>query len=88
MAWKGWLEFDPVIYAGNINVPLQIMHSQSAAAPQGAEKFYKNLDELKNIIWVDKGTQFDFYDQNPLLQIPQAKLLNGLINSSIKKLNS
>ena len=65
MAWKGWLQFDPVQYAAKINVPLQIIHSQSAAVPQGAEQFYKNLKGTKSIIWVDKAIQFDFYDQEP-----------------------
>lgn len=65
MAWRGWLEFDPVQLASKINVPLQIIHSQSAAVPQGAEQFYKNLKGTKNIIWVDKAIQFDFYDQQP-----------------------
>jgi uncharacterized protein len=65
MAWKGWLEFDPVQYAGIISIPLQLIHSQSAAVPMGAEEFYKNLKGTKNIIWVDKASHFDFYDQEP-----------------------
>lgn len=65
MAWKGWLQFDPIQYARKINIPLQLIHSQSAAIPMGAEEFYKNLKGAKNIIWVDKASQFDFYDQEP-----------------------
>jgi hypothetical protein len=69
MAWKGWLEFDPIQYAVKINAPLQIIHSQSAAVPQGAEQFYKNLKGAKNIFWVEKANQFDFYDQEPFTTI-------------------
>lgn len=65
MAWKGWLEFDAVQLANKINVPLQIIHSPSAAIPQGTEQFYKNLKGTKNIIWIDNVIQFDFYDQEP-----------------------
>jgi fermentation-respiration switch protein FrsA (DUF1100 family) len=65
MAWKSWLQFDPVQYAGKINIPVQLIHSPSAAIPMGAEEFYKNLKGTKNIIWVDKASQFDFYDQEP-----------------------
>ena len=65
MAWKGWLQFDPIQYASKINIPVQLIHSQSAAVPMGAEEFYKNLKGAKNVIWVDKASQFDFYDQEP-----------------------
>lgn len=65
MAWKDWLQFDPVQYASKINIPVQLIHSHAAAVPMGAEEFYKNLKGTKNIIWVDKANQFDFYDQEP-----------------------
>jgi fermentation-respiration switch protein FrsA (DUF1100 family) len=48
-----------------INIPVLIVHSKTAAVPQGAEMFYNNLKGSKNIIWVDKAIQFDFYDQEP-----------------------
>jgi fermentation-respiration switch protein FrsA (DUF1100 family) len=65
MAWKGWLKFDPIAFADKIKIPVQIIESKTAATPQGAEEFYNNLKETKNIIWVDKAIQFDFYDQEP-----------------------
>lgn len=65
MAWQGWLDYDPIAYASQINIPVLIIHSKTAAVPQGAEMFYKNLKSAKNIIWLDKAIQFDFYDQEP-----------------------
>ncbi|HZF64517.1 MAG TPA: nuclear transport factor 2 family protein, partial [Chitinophagaceae bacterium] len=65
MAWQGWLEYDPIQLASKINIPVLIVHSKTAAIPQGAEMFYNNLKGSKNIIWVDKAIQFDFYDQEP-----------------------
>jgi uncharacterized protein len=65
MAWKGWLKFDPIALADKIKIPVQIIESKTAATPQGAEEFYNNLKNTKNIIWVDKAIQFDFYDQEP-----------------------
>lgn len=65
MSWQEWLEFDPIKYASGINIPVLIIHSQTAAVPQGAEMFYNNLKGKKKIVWVDKAIQFDFYDQEP-----------------------
>jgi uncharacterized protein len=62
MAWQGWLEFNAIKSAEKINIPVQIIHSKTAAIPQGAENFYGKLNSPKNIIWVENATQFDFYD--------------------------
>jgi uncharacterized protein len=62
MAWQGWLEFDAIKQAEKINVPVQIIHSKTAAIPQGAETFYSKLTAPKKIIWIENATQFDFYD--------------------------
>ncbi len=64
MAWKGWLEFDPIKVADKIQTPIQIIHSQTAAVPQGTELFYDKLQSAKNIIWIEGASQFDFYDQD------------------------
>jgi fermentation-respiration switch protein FrsA (DUF1100 family) len=66
MAWKGWLEFDAITTAEKINIPVQIIHSKTAAVPNGAESYYSKLPSTKNIIWIDNATQFDFYDGETL----------------------
>ncbi|HEV2801834.1 MAG TPA: nuclear transport factor 2 family protein [Pyrinomonadaceae bacterium] len=66
MAWKGWLEFDATRTAEKINIPVQIIHSRAAAVPHGAELYYSKLRSPKNIVWVEKATQFDFYDGEQL----------------------
>ncbi|HLM60866.1 MAG TPA: nuclear transport factor 2 family protein [Pyrinomonadaceae bacterium] len=66
MAWKGWLEFDAITTAEKINIPVQIIHSKTAALPNGAESYYSKLRSTKNIIWVENATQFDFYDGETL----------------------
>lgn len=62
MAWKSWLEFDAITPAEKINIPVQIIHSKTAAVPNGAELYYSKLHSGKNIIWIKDATQFDFYD--------------------------
>ena len=66
MAWKGWLEFDPIRNAEKIKIPVQIIHSKTAAVPNGAELYYSKLNAPKNIIWIENATQFDFYDGEQL----------------------
>jgi fermentation-respiration switch protein FrsA (DUF1100 family) len=61
MSWPEWLRFDPIREAGRIFVPTLLIHSENAAIPEGAKKFYNKLISLKDFYWMG-GTQFDFYD--------------------------
>ncbi|MGL5836820.1 MAG: alpha/beta hydrolase [Waterburya sp.] len=61
-SWEGWLTFDAIKIADNLNKPVQIVHSEAAAIPQGAKEFYSRLQAEKNELWLENTTQFDFYD--------------------------
>ena len=61
MAWKEWLEFDPISQAARIDVPLLIVTSEQSATPRGAKKFAAGLRGRHDVVWTS-GTQFDFYD--------------------------
>ncbi|PJZ53898.1 nuclear transport factor 2 family protein [Leptospira adleri] len=65
MGWRDWLEFDPIPSAKKIKTPILMIHSEGAAIPNGARLFYKDLSAEKKFVWVEKATQFDFYDQEP-----------------------
>lgn len=65
MAWKGWLEFNPIALADAITTPILIVHSKDAAVPMGAEAFFAKLKGEKKFTWFEKASQFDFYDQEP-----------------------
>ena len=62
MAWCEWLTFDGVALGSRITVPTLLVHSEGAAIPDGARRFYDRLAGPKGISWMD-GIQFDFYDQ-------------------------
>lgn len=62
-SWAGWLTFDAVRAADGIAQPTLIVHSEAAAIPQGAKKFFERLTGPKSQVWFDGVTQFDFYDQ-------------------------
>lgn len=63
-SWEGWLTYDAISTADELNKPVKIIHSQAAAIPQGAEEFYSRLSGEKDELWLEETTQFDFYD-NP-----------------------
>ncbi|MER8510656.1 CocE/NonD family hydrolase [Mesorhizobium sp. M0199] len=61
--WRGWLRFDAIQAAPRLHQPFLMVHSEAAAIPQGAHKFYARLTSSKRERWLDNVTQFDFYDR-------------------------
>ena len=61
-SWSGWLTYDAISTADDLNKPVMIIHSEEAAIPQGAKEFYSRLPGEKEQLWLDDVTQFDFYD--------------------------
>ena len=65
-SWEPWLRYDAVSLSSGVNansIPVQIVHSESAAIPQGAHAFFDAITvDTKNQTWLDGVTQFDFYD--------------------------
>lgn len=61
-SWEGWLTYDAISTADDLDKPVMIIHSEEAAIPQGAKEFYSRLSGEKEQLWLDDVTQFDFYD--------------------------
>lgn len=61
MAWKEWLDFDPIALAPRVRTPLRIITSEKNATPGGARLFDAGLTDQHDSVWME-GTQFDFYD--------------------------
>jgi hypothetical protein len=53
--------FDGIRAAPAITQPLLIVHSENAAIPHGAQRFYANLKGEKDALWLEGVTQFEFY---------------------------
>jgi uncharacterized protein len=68
MAWSEWLTFEPIALAPQVTAPTLIVHSEQAAIPDGARRFYEALTCPKEIVWTG-GTQFDFYDREPRVSV-------------------
>lgn len=62
--WPDWLDFDSLASAPQLRQPFALVHSEAAAVPQAARRFYEQVDAPKTERWLDQVTQFDFYDQD------------------------
>lgn len=63
MSREHTLRWDAQSCAYDISVPTLIIHSQSAVAPDLAQKFFSALDGLKEQVWLESEGHVDFYDQ-------------------------
>lgn len=68
-SWEGWLTYDAIAIADELDKPVKIVHSEVAAIPQGAKEFYGRLSGEKEELWLDDVTQFDFYDNPEVVTI-------------------
>lgn len=62
--WRDWLTFNGIQVAPLVDQPFLMVHSETAAVPEGAQRFYAGLTGVKNELWLENVTQFDFYDQD------------------------
>lgn len=61
--WEGWLTFDAMPPARRLTQPFFMVHSEAAAIPQGAHRFYAAVKTPKGELWLNNVTQLDFYDR-------------------------
>ena len=62
--WEGWLTYAPADNPERLDKPLVVVHSESAAIPQGVQAFLAGFAGEATAQWLEDVTQFDFYD-NP-----------------------
>ena len=79
-SWEGWLTFDAQQAADYIRVPTLLVHSEDAAIPQGVKAFEERMGNNVRVVWLDKVTQFDFYDREE----PVSRSVN-LVSDHFKK---
>lgn len=61
-SWEGWLTYHPAESGGRLDKPLAIVHSESAAIPDGVRTFLADYAGEATVRWLEDVTQFDFYD--------------------------
>jgi fermentation-respiration switch protein FrsA (DUF1100 family) len=68
-SWVGWIQFEAMALAPQVNTPALFVHSDGSALPENVKQFYSEVAGPKQIVWLE-GNHFDFYDQVP--QVNQA----------------
>jgi uncharacterized protein len=64
MSWVEWLKMDAVHpYAGKINIPTLMVHSDKSALPANVRTFYGLLAGPKELKWTE-GEHTEFYDKD------------------------
>ena len=66
--WEGWLTYYPADNPQRLDKPLAIIHSDTAAVPQGVRTFLKGFAGETNVRWLNNVTQFDFYDRPDIVE--------------------
>ena len=74
------LPFDAHRAAGEIEVPVLIVHSDNALAPDLARTFYGEVRSPKSDLWLDSQGQIDFYD-DPKLIAPTADAVDAFLRT-------
>jgi uncharacterized protein len=74
------LPFDARRAAGAIGVPVLIVHSDKALAPDLARAFYADVRSPKSDLWLDSQGQIDFYD-DPKLIAPAADAVDVFLRA-------
>lgn len=62
-SWTEWLTYSPMPSAAKLRVLVLMVHSEQAAVPDGAKRFFEQVSSPKHFIWMNGNSQFDFYDQ-------------------------
>jgi uncharacterized protein len=75
------LPFDARGAAEVIDVPVLIVHSERALAPELAHAFYSAVESPKRELWIDSEGQIDFYD-DPNLINPAADAVADLYSEA------
>lgn len=61
-SWGPWLTYDAIKTASQQQTPGLLVHSPTAAIPQGAELYANEAGDNIKLVMLDNVTQFDFYD--------------------------
>ena len=61
-SWEGWLTYDAIETADDLEKPTLLVHSEAAAIPQGAREYARRMGRNITELWLENVTQFDFYD--------------------------
>jgi uncharacterized protein len=62
LSWLHWLAFDGLGSASSVSTPTLFVHSDGCALPENVKAVHAALGGEKQLAWMEKGTQTDYYD--------------------------
>jgi uncharacterized protein len=68
LSWDAWLSYLPADSAATYDKPLQIVHSEAAAIPDGVRAFMGAFTGTGAVAWLENVDQFSFYDRPDAVQ--------------------
>ena len=80
-SWEGWLNFDGISAAQQIQQPVYIVHSEQGALPQGTKAFYEGLTSPKDIEWLNEFGQEQFYHEKAAIEAATESVVQFLAES-------
>ncbi|MGD1894619.1 MAG: alpha/beta fold hydrolase [Cyclobacteriaceae bacterium] len=84
-SWEPWLTFDGISAAEEIDQPVFIVHSESGAVPQGAQAFYDQLKNSKDIVWLNDYNQQQLYFEPEAVEAAMSAVVDYLQPSSARQ---
>ena len=66
-SWSGWLNYNAFESAQKLRGNVLLVCSEAMALPQGAKTYTEIAGNNVESIWIDKATQFDFYDKKDVV---------------------
>jgi uncharacterized protein len=61
-SWLNWFSFDGLAAAAAVTTPTLLAHSDGCVFPDNVRAVHARLAGKKQLAWIDKGAQTDFYD--------------------------
>jgi len=61
-SWLNWFGFNGLAPAPSVTTPTLLVHSDGCVFPDNVKAVHAQLAGKKQLAWIDKGTQTDFYD--------------------------
>ena len=56
-SWEGWLTYDAIQTADELDKPMLLVHSEAAAIPDGAKEYARRMGSKANMIWLDDAVR-------------------------------
>lgn len=86
-SWRKWLTYDAMKSAKNLPGTILFVGSDAMALPQGAAAYVKLAGNKVDKVWLDKVSQFDFYDKKDAVKASSDAVVKHFAKHSTSRIN-